>query len=300
MRWAEGRALIDWAEKNFSDSPIRVKFYIITNATILPESLVDYLSAGKLGISVSLDGVGEWHDRQRFYGNGHGSFSDVEKNLETLLSHRVRPSILTTVTRNNLRGVTKLAEYCWQRDLGFRFSLYREVTTPFDLRNDNAEIVRELLECYSWMEEHLPIQDLSGRHQFGDVNFRIPKVRNCGIGLGGVTLTSDGKFCLCQYEMSDPLGDVRKSDFVQIMKDQTRFSLSENRVDRYPVCAECKWRFTCGGGCSYLTKRHFGTFQHASPYCDVYQAILPVLLRLHALQLVRNLKRKGGDQRAKS
>lgn len=296
LRWSEGHALIDWAEENFSNSSISVKFHIITNGTILPKSLIDYLVAGKLGISVSLDGVGKWHNQQRFYKDGRGSFSDVEKNLEILLSRGLRPSILTTVTRDNLYGITEFADYCWQRDLGFRFSLYREkANSPLDLRNDNAEVIRELLKCYSWMENHLPIRNLSNCHQFGDVSFRTPKVRNCGIGASGITVTSDGKFCLCQYEMSDPLGDVQRSDFVQIVKDQKQFSLSENRVDRYPVCAECKWRFACGGGCSYLTKHQYGTFCHTSPYCDVYQVVLPVLLRLHALQLIRNFQKKGGN-----
>jgi uncharacterized protein len=300
LRWSEGRALIDWAEKQFFDSSVRVKFHIITNGTMLPGSLLEYLEAGKLGISVSLDGVGKWHDRHRFYQNGRGSFLDVEKNLETLLSHGLRPPILTTVTRDNLHGITELAEYCWQRDLGFRFSLYREeANSPVDLRNDNEEVIRELLKCYSWMEDHLPERDFFNYHQFGDVNFRVPKIRNCGIGTSGITLTSDGKFCLCQYEMSDPLGDVQTSDFTQIMKEQKRFSLLENRVDRYPVCAECKWRFACAGGCPYLTKHQYGTFCHASPYCDVYRAVLPVLLRLHALQIVRRFQKKGGDSYAR-
>lgn len=248
---------------------------------------------------MSLDGVGKWHDRQRFYADGRGSFSDVERNLEVLLSHGIRPPILTAVTKSNLHGITELAEYCWKRGLGFRFILYREPAhSMLDLRNENAEVVCELLKCYAWMEDNLPDRDFSGCHQFGDVNFRVPKIRNCGIGTNGITLTSDGQFCLCQYEMSEPLGDVRKSDFVQIAKSQERFSLSENRVDRYPVCAECKWRFLCAGGCPYLTKHQYGTFRHASPYCEVYRAVLPVLLKLHALQLVRKFQKKGGDGHA--
>ena len=295
--WEQGRTLIDWAEKKFSDSEVRVKFHIITNATLLPDSLLKYLVMGKLGISVSLDGVGIWHDQQRFYAGGRGSFLDVEKNLDTLLAHGIRPPILTTVTSSNLRGITKLAEYCWHRDLSFRFSLYREVTSStLELKHDNEEIIRELLHCYSWMEDNLPLErDFMSYHQFGDVNFQVPKLRNCGIGTSGVTLTSDGKFCLCQHEISDPLGDVQQSNFVQIIKEQNRFSLSENRIDHYPVCADCSWRFVCAGGCPYLTKYQYGTFQHASPYCDVYQAILPVLLRLHALQIVRHFRKKGGD-----
>jgi len=45
-----------------------------------------------------------------------------------------------------------------------------------------------------------------------------------------------------------------------------------------------------------LTKRHYGTFKHHSPYCEVYKTILPVLTELHALQLIREFQEEGGDQ----
>ena len=69
---------------------------------------------------------------------------------------------MATVTRDNLHGITELAEYCWQRDLGFRFSLYREVTTSsLDLRNDNEEVIVH--------------QEIAAIHPFADGNGRTAR-----------------------------------------------------------------------------------------------------------------------------
>lgn len=294
--WENGRALIDWTKAYFANSVPSIRFYIITNGTLLPPSLIGYISSGKIGISVSLDGVEEWHDKQRRYHNGSGSFRDVDNNLNKLLSMGIRPYILTTVTKDNVCGITKLAEYCIQRNLSFRFSFYREVSTSFDdLKNDNLQLTRELLRCYEWVANNLPARSLYQFHKFGDMNLKVPKLRGCGVGVSGMTLSSNGEVCVCQYKMSEPIGNAFKNNTVQLIANQYQYRLDENRVEQIPVCKDCKWRFVCGGGCPFLTKRHFGTFKHHSPYCGVYKSVLPVLVKLHALQLIREFQKKGGE-----
>lgn len=289
LRWPEIKALLDWAQCFKNASP-NVRFHIITNATALPLDLVDYLVAGKLRISVSLDGVDQWHDTQRFYPSGRGSFLDVDANIAKLLARGIRPLVLTTVTRKNVGGLTELAEYCIERDLPFRFSLYRDPGLLLaDLQNENTILIHELLRCYAWMAGHLPNRSLYEYHNLGDISLRSPKRRACGIGVNGLSVTSEGKIALCQYEMNDPLGSAT-DNVVELLKHQDRYSLVENCVDHIPQCRTCRWRFACAAGCPYLTKYHFGTFRHPSPYCEAYQAVLPVLLSLHALQLIRAYK----------
>jgi uncharacterized protein len=294
--WTEGKALIDWAKTHFAKSIPQVRFHIITNATLLPSSLIEYASSGKICISVSLDGVEEWHDKQRRYQNDSGSFRDVDSNLNKLLSVGIRPYILTTVTKDNVCGITELAEYCIQRELGFRFSFYRDVpSSPDNLKNDNLQLTQELLKCYEWIANNLPARSLYQSHKFGDTNLKVPKIRSCGIGVNGMTLTSNGEVCVCQYKMSEPIGNAFENNTVQLIMNQDHYRLDENRVEQIPVCKDCKWRFVCGGGCPFLTKRHYGTFKHHSPYCEVYKSVLPVLVELHALQLIRKFKKKGGE-----
>lgn len=297
LRWWDVVSLVEWGKDRFKGISPRVDFHIITNGTFLNADLLECITDKRLGISVSLDGVGRWHDKQRKYLSGKGSFSDVDTNIRTLLSRGVYPYILTTVTKDNVLGLTELAKYCVKLDLGFRFSFYRDTAlTSEELRNDNAVLIRELTRCYEWMGRNLSRRSIYC-HKLGDMNLRLPKVRGCGIGKNGITITSDGKLCLCQYEMSNPLGDVLQNNVIEVLRSQKRYPTAEISVDKFPVCRECKWKFVCGGGCPFLTERYYGDFTHYSPYCEVYQAILPEFVKLHALQIIHQSETLVGERR---
>lgn len=288
IAWETIKGLIDWAHTWARKILPKVEFLILTNGTYLPSDVIDYATSGKIRLAISLDGVQQWHDKHRAYPNGVGSFRDVDRNIELLLRHGVRPSISATITRENVRGLTELAEYCIHRDLHFRFSPYRRpLSGQLDLTSDNAELTLELRRCYEWIESHLPTRSLYDMHRFADINLKRPKSRICGIGNNMLAISSLGDMCLCQFDMANPIGSALEEDVMVLLQKQKRFPVKENRVDRIPVCKDCKWRFTCAGGCPYLAERQFGAFRHPSPYCEVYKAILPVLLRLHALQSVR-------------
>lgn len=299
--WPIGKSLIDWAEETFGETTPLVRFHIITNGTLLPQSLVDYLRAGKLGISLFLDGVEAWHNKTRRYHDDTGSFKDVDRTIETLLAAGISPQILTTVTDVNVDGLTELAEYNIARDLNFRFSFYRGViTSPIELANNDARLIRALEKCYAWIGEHLPRQSLYVSHRFGDMSLQVPKVRGCGVGVNGMTIATDGQVSTCQYEMANSLGNALTADSVSLILKEGEQELAKSHVDKIPGCQECKWRYICGGGCAFQTKYNYGTFQHTSPYCEVYKAILPIVVELHALQLIRNFKQRGGEVIGKS
>lgn len=292
--WADAKALIDWAEAHFADTKPKVRFHIITNGTLLTQSLVDYLKQGRVGISVSLDGVGKWHDIQRPYVSGGGSFEKVNANIDRLIAEGINFNILAVVTRKNAAGLTDFAEYCLRRNLPFRFGFYRD--TPAyagESEADNEVLIRELKKCYSWMAKNLPERSLQSLHKLADTKFNGPKIRNCGIGSSSITVGADGGVSICQYEMDVPLGNVLQADAILLITNQTHYDLASTRMDRVPGCQVCEWRYTCGGGCPLLTKQHFGRMGLPSPYCEVYRAILPELLELYARQLVMLFK-KGG------
>jgi uncharacterized protein len=289
IRWKVIKELIDWAETCREEVPCETRFALLTNGTRMPADLIDYAVDKKLRTTISLDGVQKWHDKHRFYKNGLGSFRDIDENINILLRRGVRPGISATITTVNVKGLTELAEYCVDRDLHFRFSPYRRpFSSPADLRSENEELIYELQRCYGWLENHLPNRSLHELHRFGDIDFRVPKVRICGIAVNSVAVTSDGKACLCQFDMDNPVGDMMKDDALRILRNQRRFVAEDNRAELIPQCQQCKWRFTCAGGCPLITKDQYGVFSHPSPHCEVYQAVLPVLLRLHAVQLIRN------------
>ena len=50
-----------------------IDFSLTTNATLLTPAIIEFLSANRIGVTVSMDGPRELHDQLRVYANGQGS-----------------------------------------------------------------------------------------------------------------------------------------------------------------------------------------------------------------------------------
>ncbi len=289
IRWDVIKELVDWLGTSSGKASINISVSILTNGTNLSSDLIDYAADRRVHLSMSLDGSEQWHDKNRPYANGQGSFRDVERSIDTLLQRDIRPGLITTITKHNVKGLTELAEYCVNRGLHFRFSPYRQtVTATEDLKCGNDEMIFELRRCYEWLESHLPIENLGRIHKFSDISFRGPKTRVCGIGDSEAAISIDGKLCLCQFDFDGVIGDALSDSVLTLLKEQKKFVPASKEVDRITGCQNCEWRYICGGGCPMHARNCYGTFYHHSPYCEVYKEIIPVLLRLHAIQLLRS------------
>jgi len=73
--------VMDYAQ---SVSSIPIFFNLTSNATLLTDTVADYLVDHKAAISISLDGPRDVQDRQRTYADGRGTFDTVIDNLQRL------------------------------------------------------------------------------------------------------------------------------------------------------------------------------------------------------------------------
>src|SRR5204863_2366385 len=79
-----------------------------------------------IGVTISLDGLGTYHDSQRPFSNGLGSFTFVDRTITRLLNNGVIPHINVTVSQRNLDGLPALIDYILQREMSFTLSYYRD------------------------------------------------------------------------------------------------------------------------------------------------------------------------------
>lgn len=95
-----------------------IDFSLTTNATLLSEEMVRFLSDHRVGVTVSLDGPKATNDRMRTFPDGGGSYESALPRVRLLLDrHRTRPvAARVTVTR----GIGDLEEtFSHLRGLGF-------------------------------------------------------------------------------------------------------------------------------------------------------------------------------------
>ena len=80
------RSMVDYAERRAAEDGKTVDFSLTTNATLLTEDLVDWLSAHRFGITISMDGPKALHDRNRKTVGGKGTYDVVAKKARMLLA----------------------------------------------------------------------------------------------------------------------------------------------------------------------------------------------------------------------
>jgi uncharacterized protein len=282
------RAAQERAEILSARTGITLEAAVLTNGIRLDSSQVDTLLAHNVRVMVSLDGVGQYQDTQRPLASQKGSsFEYVSRSLDRLLARGTSPHILATITRHNIEGLPGLVEYLLDRGLRFSFNFYREPECSpaySGLSFTPDEIIAGLQSAFRVLEGQLPryslLSNLSDR-----ADLRMPHAHTCGVGRNYMVIDCDGSVAKCQMDMAHPVTTIDADDPLALVRADTD-SIQNLPVDQ-KECRECVWRYRCAGGCPRLTFQRTGRYDAKSPLCEVYQAILPEVVRLEALRLVR-------------
>lgn len=259
---------------------------VLSNGTLLTPPIVAQLRTAGLRLMLSLDGLGAAHDDQRHYPNGRGSFADVLQAIDMAQSGGIEPVLSITVTARSASSLPELISWILERDLPFSLNLYREndYASP-KLIGDEEDLIAGFLAAYRVIEHHLPRRSLLGA--LADrANFVAPHCRACSVGENYLVFDAQGRVAKCQMDMAhsvtdmndpDPLGTVRRS----------ATGLQNPSVEDKEDCQDCPWRYWCSGGCPLIAYRAKGSYTIKSPYCAIYKAILPEMVRLEGLRLIK-------------
>src|SRR5262249_12575320 len=96
-----------------------VEYSLTTNATLLTEEIADFLAEHRFGVTVSIDGDKELHDRMRVFHSGRGSYDVIAPKIKMLLARHKTNSIGARVTLSNgVRHVRRIYDHL-TKELGF-------------------------------------------------------------------------------------------------------------------------------------------------------------------------------------
>ncbi|HRY76824.1 MAG TPA: radical SAM protein [Candidatus Paceibacterota bacterium] len=282
---------VEEMKNRFSSKGVAAKCVLITNGTILNSKWCEFLSANSISVSLSLDGMGEWHNQTRFFSNGKGSFSSVMTGISNCKRYQIIPTILTTITEDNLPGIPALAKFLIDEGLPFRFNAFR------NCRNNNTNylnfidaLINALGQCYDYYAFAIREGKASFKHQLAEIHIdRRTHLRSCGMGHSGMAIDNTGKVFLCQAKMdAEPIGKLQDSSTLLEMawNQNTIPDLRGKSVFDYEDCRHCQWAPICGGGCPIVNSVAHGMATKASPYCKLFKNMIPRLIELKALSLI--------------
>jgi uncharacterized protein len=138
---------------------VAIGFSITTNGTLLTPDDGEFFERHGFAVTVSLDGIGETHDRLRSFKSRRGSFGRIINNVRPLLAlqNRMQVSARVTVTPRNLELRQTLDELI---ELGFQsvgFSPMLSSPTGRDQMapDDLAVMLDQMMACGREFERRL-------------------------------------------------------------------------------------------------------------------------------------------------
>ena len=286
------KEILNYSQEKIGNSGIKKSIGLITNGTLISPQIISLIKRQNIKISISLDGLS--NTTPRVFKNGRPSTPIVLKNINQLLNSGIHPHILVTITPENIKEILDLTQSLVERDLSFRYALYRDIHHGDYIKNKKVqmELLSTLHKCYDLMEkigynERKPIIN-----SFETISLRQPRTRSCGIGRNSMCVAHNGNIYLCQSDINIrlPIGSIYDKGILNSLWSQKIFTdLQINRgVENYKFCKVCKWKFLCGGGCPLLTKLTKGKLNTKSPYCKFFKQIIPRLIRIKALNLINS------------
>ena len=282
------KQIVDYTKNVCGD--IKPRFVVLTNGTLISDKFIDFVKAEKITIGISLDGIEEYNDKNRYFKSGKGSYKVVIDNINKLLKSGIRPGIMTTVTNENLDGLKELTAKMIEMGLHFRFSLERDIQTgnPSILQNQDL-VIEKINECIQMMMNAVNSGNTKFSFQIGDVYFHRPAKRSCGAASCSCSIGNDGKIGICGMGLSVAFTNLDKTD--DLMEDVRKYNEELLKVssDAIEECSSCPWRYSCSNGCPLQTKATYGTYRHVSPYCRIYKETIPNVVKLYALRTYKQL-----------
>lgn len=258
------------AEKNIS-----LQVRIITNLTFLNKKIIDYIKSNEIGISVSLDGLKKFNDKNRIFpADGRGSFKVVKKNLDILKESGLKPGVMITATSENSTGISELVDSLVADDFVFRISDAKGGhIKPQEFSIAFTDVKRSISHA---VKKGFPVSE---RIVVSDLRTLSPQANPCSMGTTGAALYLDGSiyFCHTEFEEGTPVGSLDEDEnLLNIIRRgyPKHLGLSSD-------CRACEYRFVCAGGCPLYR------INGKSPMCSAYKSIIPQIFELYEEEKTR-------------
>lgn len=144
------KKVVSYIKYNYPNK--KISYLITTNGTLLYGDAVDFLIDNEFSITVSLDGPEHYHNQNRSFSNGTGSFKIIKKNLMYIKEYY--PEYYSTITFNSVIIPD------------INYDIYSEFFSMQDFTKDNVYMLATMSPNYTDEKIVYPRDYyLSGAHQ---------------------------------------------------------------------------------------------------------------------------------------
>lgn len=297
LKYAGGEALLCYplikelhlyAQSISKERGIILDGVVLSNGTLITPEIIEMLKTLNLRLMISLDGLSDFHNIQRTYAGGKGSFQEVERGIKIALQNGLIPDISITISGRNAEGLPDLIEWILEHNLPFSLNFYREneLSASYeDLQLEESRMIQGMLAAFKVIELNLPNRSLLGS-LVDRANLSSAHKRTCGVGQSYLVFDYQGQIAKCQMQLHKTVSSIDSEDPLSVVR-QDKTGIQNLSVEEKEGCRTCEWKYWCTGGCSLATFKATGRYDIQSPNCNIYKFLYPEAVRLEGLRLLK-------------
>lgn len=267
IHWFGGEPLVNfdlmkkitlYGNKLFKGTGKTIKWGLTTNLILIDDEVNKFLKKHNYYVLCSIDGLKEGHDKYRQDYDGKGTWDRAFEGLKRVMTWNtevtIRWTLMPDTTKYLLDGI-KFYDKMGVAHIAPEFAYEVKWTKKdlFILHRELCKVIPYLIERAKEDRVILPKPFRDGLYPYFNNN-RFPD--RCGLGKGGVGVSSTGGLFLChrfvdqtEHKVGDIWNGIDKKKLTDI---QTSWNV--NRVRKVNgkgliECVECPARLMCNGGC---------------------------------------------------
>ena len=264
---------------------------IVTNGYHLEEYLPILKTSRIREIQVTLDGVGEAHDRRRPHKDGRLSFERICKAIDATLAAGIKVNLRMVLDKDNISELAKLAQFAkdrlWTENSLFKTQLGRNYELHY-CQNGNTKLYDRLSlyeDIYSLvkanpviLEFHKPSFSIA-KFLWENGDLPQPLYDACPGTKTEWAFDFTGNIYSCTATVGKSGEELGTFYPVVTRKNEIIEQWEERDVTTIPECKNCDLRLACGGGCASAAKNKTGSI--LSPDCRPVKGLLELGMSLY-------------------
>lgn len=273
-------------------------FGVQTNASLLDDEAIAFLTERGVGIGISLDApTAEIANQTRKNWQGTGFFDQVTGVLAKLSQYPAF-NVITTVTSVNVHTLPEMVDFYHRH--GVHVVMFNPVRCTLaggkSLKPDNdvmakyfCQALDRTYELYQETGRKLVVANFANvlAGVVGPTGRRLMcDISPCGGGRCFVAVSTHGDVFPCSefigFEESKG-GNLYRDDISDILQTKPFLDVTQRKVEDIQPCADCSIKHFCGAPCPAEVKAVSGTFLAPSPYCEFYEEQVRYAFRVIAM-----------------
>lgn len=287
------------------------RFGVQTNATLLDDFAIAFLTERGVGIGLSLDApVPSVANRTRRSWNGDGVFDAVESAMRKLKGY-AGFNVICTVTTENLKHLVDLVDFFHNREVPACMLNIVRCTLPGarPIKPDDGLAAKSYLAA---LDRTHNLFKSTGRKlvvaNFANVLVSIlaPTARRlmcdispCGGGRCFFALAPDGGLYPCSEFIGLPEfrgGNLFKDDIAGVLQTPAFTKVTGRKVEDIQPCSKCAIRHFCGSPCPAEAHEMHGGMHSTGAFCEFYEEQVRYAFRLIADGIASDYLWDGWDK----